>query len=805
MYSTKNRLAGRQEIVAKVRGLLSAARTGSSQCVVVEGTTGLGKSRLLQEVTDEARLLGMTTVNCRATELDRVAPLSTLLPGLRRGGLPGIDAGTLGGHGNDCFWLIDRIREIIETHVRDRPLYIAVDDAQWADELTLMVIRTLVPELATAPVFWMLALNPCIPLCPAVGTIDRLMTEDAHRIELGPLDDGAVAELCAEALGAFPDQAALRLASRASGNPFLLRLLFGALRDSGRLAVVEGAGTYLPGDLPAGLFDAVMLRLQDLSADARALLDVGALLNRPFTVHEAACLLSRGTVELLPIAKETVQAGILVADGAELWFNHDLIREAIYRNLYEPIKIALCREAATLMITVREQNSEQERAAQASHLKYGQDRATGSAVPERAGVEAALRAGIAGVQSRLSGNVAKGATAYDEGNLDTAISCARAAAAEAEATGDDAVSCHPRLWLSRALAAADRFEEAEAGYSWIRSRQSLPENAWLTPSCYYFTAELRLAQGLLAEAASEAEKGLESAERLKAPQLSMRSLALMLEVAVHQGDLNAAERYAKRLEPAADGGPLGLLWPLALYQDAAGEQDLALKTATPLIEALPGSLPLAAVPAAGLALLKLAQRAGAGAFAAAIVTALRQISGQNPAVPSLAGAAQHAAGLRQADLDALQTALRYYTASPRPLVRAVALEDTARAEREAGHWRCAAEHIEEALRLYANAGAQRHVTAVQKFLRESAQREAQPGSSASPCPKLTQSELPVAQLVIEGLTNREIATRLYLSPHTVDSHLRHIFSKFGVNNRVELTRRFAPRQEAQAGVVLAGR
>jgi DNA-binding CsgD family transcriptional regulator len=53
---------------------------------------------------------------------------------------------------------------------------------------------------------------------------------------------------------------------------------------------------------------------------------------------------------------------------------------------------------------------------------------------------------------------------------------------------------------------------------------------------------------------------------------------------------------------------------------------------------------------------------------------------------------------------------------------------------------------------------------------------------------LTSSELTVARLVAEGLTNREVAERLFVSPHTVNSHLRHVFSKLGITSRVELAR-----------------
>ncbi|MEV0000133.1 response regulator transcription factor [Streptomyces sp. NPDC048370] len=53
---------------------------------------------------------------------------------------------------------------------------------------------------------------------------------------------------------------------------------------------------------------------------------------------------------------------------------------------------------------------------------------------------------------------------------------------------------------------------------------------------------------------------------------------------------------------------------------------------------------------------------------------------------------------------------------------------------------------------------------------------------------LTPAELRVARLVSEGLTNRAVATHLVVSPHTVDSHLRHIFIKLGISSRVALAR-----------------
>ncbi|MFJ6671249.1 response regulator transcription factor [Actinosynnema sp. NPDC091369] len=61
---------------------------------------------------------------------------------------------------------------------------------------------------------------------------------------------------------------------------------------------------------------------------------------------------------------------------------------------------------------------------------------------------------------------------------------------------------------------------------------------------------------------------------------------------------------------------------------------------------------------------------------------------------------------------------------------------------------------------------------------------------------LTPAEARVAGLVVLGLTNRAVARRLAISPHTVDTHLRRVFGKLRVRSRVELTREVLSRGHA---------
>ena len=62
-------------------------------------------------------------------------------------------------------------------------------------------------------------------------------------------------------------------------------------------------------------------------------------------------------------------------------------------------------------------------------------------------------------------------------------------------------------------------------------------------------------------------------------------------------------------------------------------------------------------------------------------------------------------------------------------------------------------------------------------------------------------EAKVADLVAQGLTNRQVAARLFLSPHTVDFHLRQIYRKLDIDSRVKLTRLVAEHRGSQTATL----
>lgn len=423
---------------------------------------------------------------------------------------------------------------------------------------------------------------------------------------------------------------------------------------------------------------------------------------------------------------------------------------------------------------------------------------------DQAAAEAVSR-GVAAPEpgATVFGGVARSVVARARGQLDQAIAYAQEAVQTADELGG-ARHRHPRLWLGRALSGADRFEEAERVYAAGQQEADLLATRWSQPLWHHNRAALVAARGHLADAQAWAEAGLRVAEQLAAWQMTVPLHALLSRLAVHRGALHEAAGHLQTAEQLIASGVTsaseGLWWAKGMLQEARGQDAAALGTLAGLIEQLPRRLLLFAnEPNAAPALVRLAQRAGASDLAAAVAAAIRRLAAANPEVPSVTGAATHATGLLHRDRRRLLTAVADLRASPGPLALASALEDLAALERAAGEPGRAAASLTEAHDLYHRCGAAAGAARTRRRL--AALGERVPASAAKPSAapsvsELTRSELRVVRLVAQGLTNREIAERLHLSRHTVDSHLRHVFVKLDVDSRVKLTRLYLAHQSS---------
>jgi DNA-binding CsgD family transcriptional regulator len=97
--------------------------------------------------------------------------------------------------------------------------------------------------------------------------------------------------------------------------------------------------------------------------------------------------------------------------------------------------------------------------------------------------------------------------------------------------------------------------------------------------------------------------------------------------------------------------------------------------------------------------------------------------------------------------------------------------------------------FDEAVRAYEGLGARYDLDRVAAAMRSLGIRKGKRGMRQRPASgweSLTETELRVVMCAAEGLTNGEIAKRLFISHHTVATHLAHIFGKLGVGSRVEL-------------------
>ncbi len=354
-------LRGRDIEVAALATLIDRLEGGRGGVVLVEGRPGIGKSRFLAEAGRLALEAGMLLASGRADEIEALVPLSPLLSALSSGEPPVLERHHLRAlerPGDQRFWLVEELAELLELRSRETPVLVALDDLQWADPTTVWAVQALSQRLPSSPVGWVLAVRPG-PMPPG---LPRLMSDlaaaGASRIELGPLSMSDTEALAADLLGGQPDQDLRSSLSGAGGNPFLSLELLQALVADDSITVTEGVASVVMPRVPERFRATVRQRLIPLSVATREFLQAGSVFGRSFRVGDVAAVLGSQPGVLIPVVDEAVRADVLTDRGGRLEFRHDLIRQAITEDMPGSSRVALHRSAAEAILGRRGPPSE---------------------------------------------------------------------------------------------------------------------------------------------------------------------------------------------------------------------------------------------------------------------------------------------------------------------------------------------------------------------------------------------------------------------------------------------------------------
>src|SRR6476620_4558214 len=345
-------IRGRAGELKVIGALLTALSQGRGGVLVIEGPPGIGKSRLLTEVMALADKSGVRTLFGEAFEYQQT-PFFSLFMATLRADPPVGDADALrrlGGSADLRYWVVGDLADAIHAAAAETPLAIVLEDIHWADNGTLMALRSLATARPDAPVLWVLTVRTGAGGPAVQETLSVLHRANATFLQLAAMTADAVADMVCDAVRANADESLLTLAAKAHGNPFLVSELVGGLGEEGRLNVRGGRVAASGQALPRRLGASMQQRLDHLSTDAGEVVRVAAVLPDRFSAGLLAAMLERQPASLMSAVEEAVRADLLVEDDEQLRFRHDLLREATRQSLPQSLRRAMERQSASIML-----------------------------------------------------------------------------------------------------------------------------------------------------------------------------------------------------------------------------------------------------------------------------------------------------------------------------------------------------------------------------------------------------------------------------------------------------------------------
>ena len=308
------RLLGRMAELAALDEAVRHALDGAGTLVLLDGETGLGKSRLLDELA-AGGLAGIRVGRAGCSRLERHLPYVPLAAALRdaldgadwgaerrpalRRILPELASGTPVHEVEE----VDALEALVETLAEHAPIALVLDDLHWADASTVATLSYLQRRLAAAPVVLVGASSSeQVPLDDPI----RHLEPDA-RVRLEPLTPADLAPL------GIPE-----LHETTGGNPRFVT-------D----AIAVGGGRALSDDLADALVD----QCRAEGAWGFRVLAAAAVLTQPFDPEPLAALLHVDAAELVEELERLCERRILRVDGPCFRFRYGLVREVLLTSL----------------------------------------------------------------------------------------------------------------------------------------------------------------------------------------------------------------------------------------------------------------------------------------------------------------------------------------------------------------------------------------------------------------------------------------------------------------------------------------
>lgn len=585
--SVSTPLIGREDELARLSGVLRHARGGEARAVLVAGDAGVGKTRLLDEVTGRAATAGMTVLTGHCVDLGDVGlpylPFTEVLGALAQderfadvlAAYPSVERLLGGGAVGDSggrLRLFEGIAGLLADLSDIAPLLLVLEDLHWADQSSRDLLRFLLSRgilqrsaggapthrLAVLASYRADDLHRRHPLRPLLAELVRL--PGVERLELRPMADGEVARLVRSLReGPLPDHTVRRIVERAEGNAFYAEELLAA----------TGSGD---GGVPSGLADVLLIRFEQLSDTAQQVLRTAAVAGRRVEHDLLRDAVRLPEEELETALREAIGRQLLVpGEGDTYAFRHALAREAVYADLL-PGERARLHGAFARLLDARGHRAESA-AERAHHYRESHDLAealaasleaadhaqrVGAPAEELRHLEAALdlwsaveptaRPSGEGVD-RVRLMLRASAAAAHTGELHRAVSLTRAALAGVGQEADSELAARVRYTLAGNLMSVDNLTAAFAYSSEALAMipADPPSRTWVWAAATHVMAARHVGENGVA--LRVARQALGTAEQLGVPDAQAD---LLISLAVLEGGGRRTEAGRDRLRQARE-------------------------------------------------------------------------------------------------------------------------------------------------------------------------------------------------------------------------------------------------------------